>query len=98
MDYNNFIATISDKQPPVSVSSYLQALWYDAKGYWEQSHNIVQDIHDDTGSWIHAYLHRKEGDTGNARYWYSRAGRPFPGFSLQEEWEQMVKELLEAGY
>ncbi len=98
MDYNSFIATVSDSLPPVSVSAYLQALWYDAKGDWDRSHDIVQDIHDDKASWIHAYLHRKEGDNGNARYWYHRAGRTFPAVSLQEEWEQIVRELLEAGY
>lgn len=58
------------------------------------AHNIAQDIASDDGSWIHAYLHRKEGDQGNAVYWYHRAGRPVPRGSLHEEWEQIVNELL----
>lgn len=98
MDYNAFIATVSDATPPVSVSAYIQALWYDAKGDWEASHDIVQDLHDDRAAWIHAYLHRKEGDNGNARYWYRQAGRSFPAVSLSEEWVLIVKELLESGY
>ncbi len=98
MDYNSFIATLTDSQPPVSVSAFLQAMWYDAKGNWHKSHDIVQDLPDRAASWIHAYLHRKEGDHGNARYWYSRAGKPYPASSLQEEWENIVSELLEAGY
>ena len=69
-------------------------LWYDGKGDWETSHNIAQDIHSPEGSWIHAYLHRKEGDTGNASYWYHRAGRPMPGSTLEKEWEDISRDLL----
>ncbi len=98
MDYNSFVASVSEAHPPVSISAYLQALWYDAKGDWDASHDIVQDLPDAKASWIHAYLHRKEGDNGNARYWYSRAGKTFPKVSLSEEWEQIVSELLEKGY
>ncbi|MCC6290333.1 MAG: hypothetical protein IT249_20850 [Chitinophagaceae bacterium] len=94
MEFENFINTLSNETPPVSVSVYVQALWYEGKGDWEKAHDIVQDIHDSTGSWIHAYLHRKEGDNGNARYWYSMAGKSFPSMPLQQEWEAMVKTLL----
>ena len=94
MEFENFINTLSEETPPSSVSSYVQALWYEGKGDWDKAHDIVQDIDNSTGSWIHAYLHRKEGDNGNARYWYSRAGKPFPSVSLQQEWEAMVKALL----
>ena len=66
----------------------------DAKGDWEKSHNIAQDIHSDTGSWIHAYLHRKEGDIFNADYWYSKAGKKRPSVSLEKEWEEIVTDLL----
>ena len=72
----------------------LQALWYDAKGNWDQAHHIVQEIDSDMASCIHAYLHRKEGDLGNAGYWYRRAGRSTTELDLQAEWEQLVRELL----
>ena len=79
----------------MELSPYLLALWWDAKGDWRRAHEVAQDIDDRTGSWIHAYLHRKEGDLGNAAYWYRRAGKPVPSVGLQEEHEAMVKTLLE---
>jgi hypothetical protein len=79
---------------PDGVSVYLESLWYDGKGDWEKSHVIIQDIEDKNAAWIHAYLHRKEGDIGNADYWYSKAGRKRPSVSLQEEWENLVATFL----
>ncbi len=76
------------------MSDLLKALWYDGKGDWEKSHNIAQDINTKDGSHIHAYLHRKEGDEGNAGYWYSRAGKDFPKVSLEVEWAQLVKKFI----
>ncbi len=73
---------------------YLQALWHEAKGNWDQAHATVQDLPDQTAAWIHAYLHRQEGDTWNADYWYRRAGKHRPALTLQEEWEQIARELL----
>ena len=61
---------------PAGTFSGLRALWEDARGNWNEAHSIVQDLHDPTGSWIHAHLHRKEGDLGNAGYWYRKAGQP----------------------
>ena len=80
--------------PPANLSGYLQSLWYDAKGDWNRSHEIIQDIEDKTAAWIHAYLHRKEGDIGNADYWYRRAGKSRPDKTLEEEWENIVEALL----
>ena len=77
-------------------SEYVKALWYDQQGDWDMAHNVSQDIHDQNGSWIHAYLHRKEGDIWNADYWYRRAGRKRPDSSLEEEWEEICRALLEA--
>jgi len=94
MDFEEFKQTISSGHPPANVSSYLKALWFDAKGDWGKAHNIVQEVEDNTASWIHAYLHRKEGDTGNADYWYRRAGKKRPTVSLEEEWVDIVKALL----
>jgi hypothetical protein len=72
----------------------LLALWWDAKGDWERAHEIAQDVEGADGAWVHAYLHRKEGDLGNAAYWYRRAGRAAGGGDLRVEWEGIVGELL----
>lgn len=94
MTFNEFTLSLSQPQPPGDLSELLQALWYDGIDDWDTAHNIAQDIASPEGSWVHAYLHRKEGDEGNAAYWYRRAGKPMPRISLQEEWEQIVTELL----
>jgi hypothetical protein len=72
----------------------LLALWWDAKGDWEKAHEIAQDVAGADGAWVHAYLHRKEGDVGNAGYWYRRAGRDVARGGLRVEWEGIVRELL----
>lgn len=69
-------------------------MWYDAKGDWHKAHNIAQDIETLDGSWIHAYLHRVEGDESNAMYWYNRAARKFSKLPLNEEWEEIVNSLI----
>lgn len=84
----------SDSRPPEGLSGLLQALWHDQKGDWDRAHELAQDIGGADGAWVHAYLHRKEGDPGNARYWYSRANRPESHRSLEEEWEEIAAELL----
>ena len=94
MDFKQFQESLSSATPPSKVSDHLRALWYDAKGDWQQSHNTIQDIDDTNAAWIHAYLHRKEGDIGNAEYWYNRAGKKRPPVSLQQEWEILAKELI----
>lgn len=76
------------------MSPFLEALWNDARGEWDRAHEIVQDIDGREASWIHAYLHRKEGDSGNASYWYRRAAKPFCRKSLEDEWEDLVKNFL----
>lgn len=93
-NYTEFLACLDEKAPPELWPEALQALWWDARGNWEQSHQIAQDIPSRTGSWIHAYLHRKEGDKWNAGYWYDRAGKSFPDISLDEERETLVRSLL----
>jgi len=94
MTRDTFKASLSETKPPSGISSSLEALWFDGKGDWESAHNVAQDIHSSEGSWIHAYLHRKEGDHGNAAYWYRQAGKPVPTVSLQQEWEDIVHELI----
>ncbi len=89
----------TDSAPPAGLSLPLQALWHDARGDWEAAHGCAQDDHGRDGSWVHAYLHRKEGDLGNAGYWYARAGRQAPARSvtLEAEWEQIGRALTVAG-
>ena len=72
----------------------LLALWWDGKGNWEKAHEIAQDVTGSDGAWVHAYLHRKEGDEGNAGYWYRRAGRVGARGDLKLEWEAIVTEML----
>lgn len=79
---------------PGEGNPYLLALWYDAKGDWEKSHVIIQDIETKEAAYIHAYLHRKEGDIWNADYWYRRAGKSRPSISLEKEWRELVSSYL----
>lgn len=94
MTFEEFIASLDLTAPPAGATGILCALWYDGKDDWDSAHTIAQDIDTADGSLIHAYLHRKEGDSGNASYWYHQAGRKMPRVSLQEEWEALVKEFL----
>ncbi|MGC4037695.1 MAG: hypothetical protein QM764_17165 [Chitinophagaceae bacterium] len=93
MNFDQFKESIDDGNP-VRTSVYLESLWYDGKGDWDKSHTIIQDVEDKNAAWIHAYLHRKEGDIWNADYWYRRAGKTRPSVSLEEEWESLVKSFL----
>jgi hypothetical protein len=97
MSFAEFQQSITgDAQPKVEWSGAIRALWHDARGDWEKAHDCAQDDHSRSGSWVHAYLHRKEGDRGNAGYWYARAGRPMPAADvvLDAEWDQIARELL----
>lgn len=94
MTFQEYNSSLSASKPPEGLSDLLRALWCDGKGDWEGAHNIAQDIQSTEGAWIHAYLHRKEGDHGNAAYWYRRAGKPVPRLSLEEEWEQLAVAFL----
>jgi hypothetical protein len=94
MTFQEFSRSVELKELPKNVSQNLIALWYDAIGDWDNAHEIVQETSGFDGDWIHAYLHRKEGDLGNASYWYSRVGKNLPNINLDEEWELLVKYLL----
>ena len=93
MTLDEFKATVSASSPP-PVSGALQALWHDARGEWDQAHEIANGVDDKTGAWVHAYLHRKEGDLGNAGYWYRRAGQPMATDALDAERDRIVVSLL----
>jgi hypothetical protein len=94
MTLQDFRECLKDDAPPEGLSRELRAMWEDAKGRWDQAHTIAQDIGNETGSWIHAYLHRKEGDLGDAGYWYRRARQPVAHGSLDAEWDHIVSALL----
>jgi hypothetical protein len=80
--------------PPGGLPRALQALWWDAKEDWRQAHTVAQEVPDAAGSWVHAYLHRKEGDEANAAYWYTRARKPVAHGSLPAERDNIVTTLL----
>jgi hypothetical protein len=98
MTFAEFAASVSagGNEPPAGLSGALVGLWHDGRGDWEAAHTAAQEDHGKAGAWVHAYLHRKEGDAGNAGYWYARAGRRMPadGVTLAAEWEAMARELL----
>ncbi|WP_343486078.1 hypothetical protein [Allomuricauda sp. d1] len=93
-DYNAFQETLANQAPPDTWPKALQSLWYDAKGNWHTAHDLIDGSNDSTAKWIHAYLHRKEGDEWNAGYWYRQAGKSFPKMTLDEEAKQLVLEIL----
>ena len=95
MDLLTFVASIDGTAPPGGLSHALQALWYEKRGDWQAAHGYAQQQDDRDGAWVHAYLHRKEGDLSNAGYWYRRAGRPTAQGSLEEEWEAIARALLQ---
>jgi hypothetical protein len=97
MTLADFKSTLSAPTPPAGLSSALTALWHDARGEWDTAHTVAQDIDSPDGAWIHAYLHRKEGDASNAAYWYTRAGKPVASASLDAEWNAIAAALLSAG-
>jgi hypothetical protein len=89
-----FRQTLAESDPPPGISVALAALWWAAKGDWNKAHAITQDDDSADAAWVHAYLHRVEGDLGNADYWYARARRAPATGSLEAEWEALVTALL----
>jgi hypothetical protein len=94
MTLDEFKAALTSSTPPAGLGAALVALWHDARGDWEAAHGVAQDVPDEKGSWVHAYLHRKEGDLSNAGYWYRRAGQAPASGSLESEWDRIVTALL----
>jgi hypothetical protein len=89
-----FHKSLSAAAPPDGAGPLLTALWHDAKGDWKRAHEIVQDEEGADAAWVHAYLHRKEGDLSNAGSWYRRAAKPVAKVSLEDEWEAIVGAFL----
>jgi hypothetical protein len=94
MDIDAFRASLAQPEPSAGLSLALQTLWWEAKGDWKRAHACVQEDRTSTGSSVHAYLHRVEGDLTNAGHWYNRAGRTPATVALQEEWTALAGELL----
>lgn len=90
-------STETEPAPPAGVGPLLQAMWHETGGEWDVAHELAQGVGGADGAWVHAYLHRKEGDEMNAGYWYGRAGQPVATGGLRAEWEQIVRALLARG-
>jgi hypothetical protein len=97
-DFETFRQSLTRTAPPDDCGLAEQSLWWDAKGDWDKAHALADQDHGPAGSWVHAYLHRKEGDRGNAGYWYRRAGKSMPEkIGLDEEWNEIAKALIGTG-
>lgn len=95
MNLDEFVKSAAgDDEPPAGLSAPLRALWFAERGDWDKAHHIAQEIHTRDGSWIHANLHREEGDLWNARYWYDRAGRPESKKTVADERREIIAALL----
>lgn len=99
MDFSEFRASLSEASPPSELTQssnadLLRALWLDAKGDFDGAHAIAQDVDSVEGARVHAYLHRKEGDASNARYWYRQARTEEVKGTLEAEWESLARRYL----
>ena len=94
MNATEFRETLNLQVPPDKLGVLMTALWWDAKGDWARAHGLVDELETPDGMAVHAYLHRKQGDTSNAAYWYGRAGRRFHRPTLDAEWEALVEGLV----
>lgn len=93
MTLDEFRQSLTATESPAGLTHALAGLWWDAKGEWTRAHEAAQRDEGVEGSWVHAYLHRKEGDQGNPVYWYNRAGKPVCREPLEAEWLGIVKTL-----
>jgi hypothetical protein len=96
MKLSEFKRSISETSPPPGLTPAIAALWWAAKDDWERAHALVMDEGGQDCAWIHAYLHRLEGDLGNARYWYGKAGKAPARGSSGAEWDSIAAVLLAA--
>lgn len=96
MSFEGFRDSVAAGELPAEAGQALLALWYEARGEWDRAHDLAQSAGGRAGDWVHAYLHRKEGDEMNAGYWYARAGKAVATGELAAEWEAIVRALLKA--
>jgi hypothetical protein len=97
MTVDEVLGSAGGAAPPAGIRPLLRALWLDARGHWGDAHQIAQDDDSADAAWVHAYLHREEGDLGNAAYWYRRAGRPVTCGPLEDERRSIAAALLGVG-
>jgi len=95
MNLRAFRDSLTQTEPPAELRPAQAGLWWDARGDWARAHESAQTDEGPDGAWVHAYLHRKEGDASNAAYWYQRAGKAPAGGSLEREWEEIARALLD---
>ena len=94
MTLDDFLGSLTASQPSRELTPALAGLWWDAKSDWKQAHETAHEDEDPEGAWVHAYLHRKEGDQENAAYWYRQAGKPVCKEPFDAEWRRIVSELV----
>lgn len=95
MTFDEFVTHASQlDEPPAALSPLLQSLWHARRHEWDRAHTVAQSIDSPAGSLVHAHLHRQEGDLGNARYWYQRAGEPVSTASIEDECESLIRRFL----
>jgi hypothetical protein len=95
MGFEEFQSSVAESEPGAELSPALVALWWDAKGDWAKAHEVAQQGESADHAWVHAYLHRKEGDAANAGYWYGRARKLVFKGPLEEEWREIASALLQ---
>ncbi len=93
--FEDFKESLNAAEPPEEMNNLFRALWFDAKNNWEEAHELAQSVYTKEGAWVHGYLHRKEGDLDNASHWYAKAGKELPGSSFDDEWQEILQELLD---
>lgn len=94
MTSQDFRHSLREDEPPAGLPPLLCALWWDAKGNWSRAHEVAQEIESRDAAWVHAYLHRKEGDVSNAAYWYGQAAKPPSKAEIESEWFEITNHLL----
>lgn len=94
MTFEQFRESVWADNSPRGLGAALAGLWWDGKGDWNKAHESAQQDNEAAGAWVHAYLHRKEGDLSNAAYWYQRAGKPVAQNSFEDEWKEIASSLL----
>ena len=94
MTPSDFKNSLSADVPPAELAPALQALWWAGKGDWDKAHKIVMGDESREGAWVHAYLHRVEGDLPNARHWYGQAKREAATGALEAEWAAIANDLV----